>query len=68
MKANELIRLYAQGERNFQGANLRGESFQGQKLEGSDFSHADIRGTNFARANLSNANSRKQHTPIPVKE
>ena len=55
MKAKELMRLYGQGERNFQGANLRGDSFQGQKLEGADFSHADIRGTNFAGADLNNA-------------
>lgn len=54
MKAKELMRLYAQGERNFQGANLRGESLQGQKLDGADFSHTDIRGTNFAGADLNN--------------
>lgn len=54
MKAKDLLRLYALGERNFQGVNLQGESFQGQKLEEADFSHANIRGTNFTKADLSN--------------
>lgn len=55
MKASEILRRYAAGERNFQGINLRGLSFQGQDLSGADFSKVDIRGTNFANANLTGA-------------
>lgn len=56
MKAKELLRLYQNGERNFVGANLQGQSFQGQDLSGVDFSKADIRGTNFSDAKLIGVN------------
>lgn len=56
MKAEELLRLYRQGERNFTGENLRGQSFQGQDLSGADFSGVDIRSTNFSKATLIEAN------------
>ncbi|MBP0027092.1 pentapeptide repeat-containing protein [Roseofilum sp. Guam] len=52
MKASTVLRQYQAGKRNFQEANLRGQSFRGQNLEGVDFSHADIRGTDFTGANL----------------
>ncbi|NEN96868.1 MAG: pentapeptide repeat-containing protein [Moorea sp. SIO3I7] len=52
MKANEVLRRYAEGERDFRRVNLRGQSFQGKDLSGADFSEADIRGTNFKNANL----------------
>ena len=56
MKAKEVLRRYAAGERNFQRVNLRGQSFKGQDLSGADFSEADIRGTNFKNANLQGVN------------
>lgn len=56
MKAEELLRRYRQGERNFAGANLRGQSFKGQDLSEVDFSGADIRGANFSQATLIEAN------------
>ena len=56
MKAEELLRRYGQGERNFAGVSLRGQSFKGQVLSGADFSGADIRGTNFSQATLTGAN------------
>ncbi|WP_416675490.1 pentapeptide repeat-containing protein [Egbenema bharatensis] len=56
MKAKELLRQYAQGERNFRGANLRGLSLQGKNLSGADFTRSDIRGTDFTNANLQDAN------------
>lgn len=48
VRAEEVIWLYQQGERNFRGQKLVGQSFAGQDLSGADFSKADIRGANFA--------------------
>ena len=52
MKAKEVLRRYAAGERDFRRVNLRGQSFQGKDLSGADFSEADIRGANFKNAYL----------------
>ena len=59
MKASEVVKRYQQGERNFRGVNLRGQSFKGQDLSGVDFSEADIRGTNFKGATLRGVQFRK---------
>ncbi|NES78001.1 MULTISPECIES: pentapeptide repeat-containing protein [unclassified Okeania] len=55
MKASELLRRYREGERNFQGVKLKGESLREQNLSGADFSRADIRGADFTNANLKGA-------------
>jgi len=51
-----LLTRYAQGERDFSGANLRGGNFKGQNLSGANLSGADIRGANFAGATLMGVN------------
>ncbi|WP_088240236.1 pentapeptide repeat-containing protein [Calothrix rhizosoleniae] len=58
MKARELLRRYAEGERDFCRANLRGQSFKGENLSGADFREADIRSADFSNANLTGANFR----------
>jgi uncharacterized protein YjbI with pentapeptide repeats len=60
MKANELLSRYRQGERNFRGVDLRGESLRGANLAGIDLSAAnltktDLRGTKFTYAILTGA-------------
>lgn len=56
MKADKLLQLYQQGERNFRGLDLKGRSFRGKDLSGADFSKADIRGADFTNARLRNTN------------
>ncbi|NJQ97318.1 MAG: pentapeptide repeat-containing protein [Hydrococcus sp. CSU_1_8] len=52
MKASEVLKKYADGERNFCHANLRGQSFKRKDLSGADFSHAKIQSADFSNANL----------------
>lgn len=52
VKAQEVLRRYAAGERSFCNANLRGANFKGQDLSGADFSGADIRSASFKDAVL----------------
>ena len=56
LKAKKVLRLYEDGERNFQGATLRGQSFKGQDLSEADFSEADIKSVDFSNANLTQCN------------
>ena len=52
LKAKDVLRLYAAGERDFRGAILRGCNFCGADLSGADFSEADIRSAWFVNAML----------------
>jgi uncharacterized protein YjbI with pentapeptide repeats len=56
MKASEILNRYANGERNFRNADLRGQSFKGKDLSAADFSGADIRSANFTNAKLVGVN------------
>ncbi|MEL7356979.1 MAG: pentapeptide repeat-containing protein [Cyanobacteria bacterium J06560_6] len=56
MKAQEVLRRYAAGERNFCNASLRGADFKGQNLSDGDFSGADIRSAKFTDSILRKAN------------
>ncbi|AOW99762.1 hypothetical protein BJP34_10110 [Moorena producens PAL-8-15-08-1] len=59
MKAQEVIRKYSQGERDFRRKNLRDQSFQWRNLSGADFSDADIRGANFKNSILTGTKFRQ---------
>ena len=65
MKASNLLKRYAAGERNFQHANLKGQSFKNRDLSGADFSDSDIQGTNFTGANLRGANFTRTKAGLP---
>ncbi|MFK8185217.1 MAG: pentapeptide repeat-containing protein [Phormidesmis sp.] len=56
MTAQEVLRRYADGVRDFRNANLRGLTFEGKDLSEIDFSGADIRSTNFRDTTLRNVN------------
>jgi uncharacterized protein YjbI with pentapeptide repeats len=56
LKAKEVLRLYAAGERDFRGSILQGCNFRGADLSGADFSGADIRSARFVDTNLQKAN------------
>ena len=66
MKAQELLKRYADGRRDFRGKNLQGLSFEGKDLSGADFSEANIRGTNFSRANLTGAKFVEAQAGLPM--
>ncbi|MEO0825822.1 MAG: pentapeptide repeat-containing protein [Cyanobacteria bacterium J06635_15] len=52
LKAKDVLRLYAAGERDFRGTILRGCNFRGADLSGADLSGADIRSARFVDATL----------------
>ena len=55
LKAKDVLRLYAAGERDFRGTILRGCNFRGADLSGADFTGADIRSAKFVNATLQEA-------------
>jgi hypothetical protein len=56
MAADEVLRRYAAGERDFRGVNLRDEILTWADLSGADLSGADLSGANLNWANLSRVN------------
>ncbi|MBE9112314.1 pentapeptide repeat-containing protein, partial [Nodosilinea sp. LEGE 07298] len=55
LRGRTVAQRYAEGERNFRGAILRGANLQGQTLSQADFSGSDLRGANFEWAVLQRA-------------
>jgi uncharacterized protein YjbI with pentapeptide repeats len=53
MNVNEITKLYATGERNFQRINLQDAELTNANLEGVDFSYADLRQTRLGKTNFS---------------
>ena len=56
LKEQDVLQLYAQGERNFGEAILSGCNFRRANLSEADFSGADICGTSFVEATLQRTN------------
>ncbi len=56
MTADELLKRYAVGERDFRGVNLSDEILIWADLSGADLSEADLSGANLNWANLSRVN------------
>jgi len=52
LKAKDVLRLYAAGDRDFRGTILRGCNFRGTDLSGADFTGADIRSAVFVEGKL----------------
>ncbi|MCP4607027.1 MAG: hypothetical protein GY847_42025 [Proteobacteria bacterium] len=50
--AEELLRRYAAGERDFTGANLEGRQLPNAKLEGANLSNAKLEGADLSNAKL----------------
>jgi uncharacterized protein YjbI with pentapeptide repeats len=55
MRAEELLKRYAKGERDFFKANLREANLGGANLSGANLSGADLREANLREANLRGA-------------
>jgi hypothetical protein len=55
MNGKELLERYANGERNFQGADLEGADLQGANLKGANLEGAYLEGADLEGANLKNA-------------
>jgi uncharacterized protein YjbI with pentapeptide repeats len=53
--AEELLRRYATGARDFAGADLRGADLRGADLHGADLRGADLHGADLSGADLSGA-------------
>ena len=58
MRAKELLKQYAAGERNFSGAVLRGASLFGADLQGARLRDADLRGAKLVGATLTDVDLR----------
>jgi uncharacterized protein YjbI with pentapeptide repeats len=56
MQAEEILKQYADGERNFSGINITEVNLSRANLTGIDFSDATLSIANFTGANLSEAN------------
>ncbi len=55
MSADDLIKEYKAGKRDFEGVTLRGANLRGANLDGADLGNADLDGADLYDADLSNA-------------
>ncbi|MEB3212219.1 MAG: pentapeptide repeat-containing protein [Leptolyngbyaceae bacterium] len=53
--SDELLKVYATGERSFSGATFTKIKLSGANLKGADFSYADFSGADLSGANLRGA-------------
>jgi uncharacterized protein YjbI with pentapeptide repeats len=56
MDANQIIKRYANGERNFRSQDLKNLSFIQTDLSGADFTGADLSGADLSNSDLNRAN------------
>jgi hypothetical protein len=66
LRAEDVLKRYAAGERDFRGADLQGLRFRRACLAGADFSGADLRGTDFLEADLRGAKFVGARCGIPL--
>jgi uncharacterized protein YjbI with pentapeptide repeats len=56
MDANDVLKRYAGGQRNFRLQDLKGLSFIQANLNSADFTGADLSGADLSNSDLGNAN------------
>lgn len=66
MRAEELLEIYAEGERNFPKAQLSSANLKGADLSGINLQGATLYRANFSGADLTGATEQKQISIAPI--